>query len=278
MARVDELMRQKNKHSGFTLIEMVIVIVITGIVAAMVTVFMKGPIEAYIAGGRRAELTDIADTTLRRMSRELRLAVPRTVRVTNVGSVYFVEFLMSKAGGRYVQDDNCFTATGCTSLTIQNSNGTIASGDSLVINNRSSNSGTDTCSTELPSAYCTGQNKASLTGVTTTVLSFASTTFYPSGGSESRRFQVSDGPVTFRCDPVTGQLTRHSGYAISATQPTPAAAGGALLAGKVSACSFDYTAQVFERWGVLGMRLDLTDASSGESIALYQEVHIDNLP
>ena len=48
------------KALGFTLIEMVMVIVITGIVAAMVAVFIRQPIDAYVATARRAELTVLA--------------------------------------------------------------------------------------------------------------------------------------------------------------------------------------------------------------------------
>ena len=86
---------------GFTLIEMVVVIVITGIVAGMVAVFIKLPVQGYVDAARRAELTDIADTAVRRMTRDLRLAVPNSVRVRQVGAVFYLEFLETKTGGYY---------------------------------------------------------------------------------------------------------------------------------------------------------------------------------
>ena len=274
-------MLKKAAQHGFTLVEMIIVIVITGIVAAVVAVFIRGPIDAYIATGRRAELTDAADTAIRRIMRDVRLAVPRSVRVTVAAGVSYLEFVPSDTGGRYVWNGACFNA-GCTSLLMHDVGdvGVINNGDWLVINNQSSNSNgtTDACSNQLPSVYCSAQNRAAITGVSGMTLSFANTIFRPASGSASLRFQIAQGPVTYRCDPGSGQLTRHAGYAFSDTQPTTGLPAGALLASQISACSFDYTALVFERWGLLGIRLGMTDAASGESISLYQEVHIDNLP
>ncbi|MEX1993814.1 MAG: prepilin-type N-terminal cleavage/methylation domain-containing protein, partial [Steroidobacteraceae bacterium] len=60
------------KQCGVTLIELIIVITITAIVAVGVSVFISRPIEGYVDAARRAELTDIADTALRRMTRDLR--------------------------------------------------------------------------------------------------------------------------------------------------------------------------------------------------------------
>ena len=86
---------------GVTLIEMVIVIAITAIVAGAVAVFISRPIEGYADAVRRAELTDTADTALRRISRDLRTALPNSVRIATVGGVAYLEFLQTGAGGRY---------------------------------------------------------------------------------------------------------------------------------------------------------------------------------
>src|SRR5205814_7956125 len=66
---------------GFTLLEAVLVIAMTGIVAAMVAVFIRAPVNAYVDQARRAELSDAADTALRRMAREVQRALPNSVRV-----------------------------------------------------------------------------------------------------------------------------------------------------------------------------------------------------
>ena len=43
---------------GFTLIEMIMVIAITGVIASMLAVFIKTPVDAYLSSVRRAELTE----------------------------------------------------------------------------------------------------------------------------------------------------------------------------------------------------------------------------
>ena len=51
---------------GFTLVEMIVVIAITGILGAVVAVFIRRPVEGYIDTARRAELSDIAETVTTR--------------------------------------------------------------------------------------------------------------------------------------------------------------------------------------------------------------------
>ena len=104
-------------QQGFTLVEMIMVIVITGIIGGMVAVFLKAPIQQYVDVSRRADMTDIADTALRRVSRDLRLALPNSVRVTPAGSKTYLEFLPTTGGGRYRTDAApSGTPAGCGSL------------------------------------------------------------------------------------------------------------------------------------------------------------------
>ncbi|MFH1495574.1 MAG: type II secretion system protein, partial [Pseudomonadota bacterium] len=89
---------------GFTLVEAVVAIVITGIVAAMVSMFIRVPIQQYMDAESRAAITDVADTALRRIGRDLRLALPNSVRVDPTGK--YIEFLMTSGGGRYLAEDD----------------------------------------------------------------------------------------------------------------------------------------------------------------------------
>ena len=53
---------------------------------------------ARFASARRAALTDTADTAVRRMARDIRKALPNSIRQT---SDQCVEFIPTKTGGRY---------------------------------------------------------------------------------------------------------------------------------------------------------------------------------
>jgi MSHA biogenesis protein MshO len=73
-------------------------------------------------------------------------------------------------------------------------------------------------------------------------------------------------------------LTRYWGYALAVNQPTPppAPASSALLATRVSACSFDYQPGVTERGGLVSMTLSLSLA--GETIRLHANTQVSNQP
>ena len=90
------------RNHGFTLVEAITVIVLTGILAGVVAVYLVIPVTAYFDVARRAELTDTADTALRRISRDLRLALPNSIRVTAGNSA--IEFIPVKSAGRYRAD------------------------------------------------------------------------------------------------------------------------------------------------------------------------------
>ena len=93
-------------QGGFTLIEAIMVITITGILAAIVAVFIRAPVDGYIDSVVRAELTDAADTALRRIARDVRTALPNSLRTTTGGSTACFEFLPTVGGGRYRVSQN----------------------------------------------------------------------------------------------------------------------------------------------------------------------------
>ncbi len=91
-----------NNYKGFTLVELITVMVITGIIAMMVVNLITTPMEGYRDMKRRAELVDIAELTLHRMSREIHHALPNSIQLNSSGAVTTIAFLRTVAGGRYV--------------------------------------------------------------------------------------------------------------------------------------------------------------------------------
>lgn len=268
----------KQSQRAFTLVEAVIVIAITGIIAAVVAVFIQKPIQGYFDSVRRAELTDIADTAVRRMARDLHLALPNSVRVTTVGAVYYLEFLQTSGGGRYrAAVDNAgagnvldFTQATTSFDVLGPPVATVAGEQNLMA---VYNQGPGVTNAD---AYA-GGNTTAITGIAGITVTIASKQF--PFASPAGRFQIISYPVTYVCDPTAQTLTRISNYTISATQPTSFAssAGASLLAKNVTSCSFTYDANVItQRAGLVAAALQLT--LSGESVNLYQEVHVSNVP
>ncbi len=270
---------------GVTLVEMIVVIAITGILGAAVAIFIRRPMEGYIDAARRAELSDLADTALRRMTRDVRTALPNSLRATLSGNVHYLEYLQTGGGGRYraeVAGDGSgnlldFTAADA-SFDVIGPMPTLAAGNAIVVYNLNADPAITTSN-----AYV-GDNRASYSSNTATTITLTAATLFPFN-SPGKRFQIVQTPVTYACDPLpggTGELRRVSGYAIQAAQPNNINAGplstapvNALLARNVRSCAFSY-AVVSQRTGVLALSLQLE--SGGESVRLFQQVHVNNVP
>ena len=93
------------RPGGYTLIELVLVMTLIAVLASVTAVMTKPMVDSYMATQRRADLSDTADTALRRMARDLRLSLPNSIRVTPAaqpaGTTSYVEMLITKTGGRY---------------------------------------------------------------------------------------------------------------------------------------------------------------------------------
>ena len=69
------------KTHGFTLVELVIVIVLSGILAGVVMQFITMPIDAYVDQSRRARLVENADMAIERIAQDVHAALLEDVAV-----------------------------------------------------------------------------------------------------------------------------------------------------------------------------------------------------
>lgn len=273
------------KQSGFTLIEAIMVMTITAVLAAGVAIFLRKPIDGYMDLTRRTELSDIADTAVRRISRDLHLALPNSVRSAQPECV---EFMPTIDGGRYRTDVDAsgggkvFTTSDTISaIDVIGTLRTVpVNGDRIVIYNLGI-AGAD--------AY-SGVNVATVTaaGSTTSLVNFNSTQFpFASPGNRFHILSVTEPAVSYVCTGLgidaagngTGTLYRYSAYVASGTEPGACPAiplGTPVLAQNLSACRFTYASGVTERSGLVSLRLGIT--KSNETVSLYQDVHVNNVP
>ena len=280
MRRAAERLPRLRAERGFTLVEMIIAIVITGILVAMVSMFGRRQIESYIDIGNRADLSDAADTALRRIARDLQAALPNSVRNE---SANFLEFVPIADAGRYRADVGTSAADDAldfgnnadTSFDVFGPPVTIRNGDQLVVFNLGQ-SGSD--------VYAGSSRRAATPGT-----GLSKVTFAPAGtqfplASPQHRFQIVGAPVTYECaadaaTPALGRLIRHTGYGFRNPQPDDfSALGGtsAVLVGDVASCSFRYEPAVLQRNGMVVIRLTLT--RNDESVQLLHQVDVLNTP
>ena len=99
---------QMKKSTGFTLIEMVTVIVLLGIIAGILTPFIAKAMQAYTHSKARASLVDKGRLAMERLAREVHQAVPNSLSVLAGGDG--IEFVRTRAGGRYVERFDDFGA------------------------------------------------------------------------------------------------------------------------------------------------------------------------
>jgi len=285
---------------GFTLVELIMVIVLLGVVGGMVSVFMKGPIDAYLDSGRRAALTDVADTTVRRMARDVRSALPNSIRTSGTNCL---EFIPTKTGGRYrVQDlvagdgHSLDFSINDTSFNMLGSNNALPASQRIAINdlivvynlgiigadaydvtnaNGGKNWTTVSALPTEPGTYAPVETEISISG------------FRFPLASDNNRFHVvssTEKMVSYVCSGTN--LLRASSNTLTATASCPTSTSGtasvSIIASNVNctspSTSFIYSGSDLQRNALVTMVLGIQDSSLTESISVHHEVHVDNSP
>jgi MSHA biogenesis protein MshO len=278
-----------NRTRGFTLVELVVVIMITGIMAASLTVFFGPAINAYFDSRRRAEMTDTADTALRRMARDVRRSVPNSIRIPNDQCF---ELVPTTAGGLYRRaadighagEDPLDITQSDISFDVLSPMAGVFQNDFVVIGNQNGNdvyAGTnrgtiDSWTTPNPAGAAVGTGRITLTAATQFPAGYDGGRFQVVAGGEQSVFYICSGTGVAGGN-GTGQLRRLV-RAFTAAVPAACPAGGELLATKVSACTFTYNpaTSATQAAGFVSMQIVLT--AGGETMGLSHGTHVSNVP
>ncbi len=288
--------------SGFTLLELVVVVAITTIVAGLVTSFVARPMEGYRDLRLRGQLVERADSAVRRLARDVHAALPNSVRVS--ADARSLELLHTVDGGRYRDGPGINPSTenhNATSDRLQFNAGDASFNVLGRLRHLGFSYGTPLAAghrvavyptgTQVYSDAATGANPGLITPAATTLTLTDDTDEDQIGLSAAHRFSLAspqqrfylvDTPVSYLCNLGAGRFTRYAGYSIASAQPTDpsvsplSSASSALMSDRISACSFAYDPGTPSRAGLLSVALTLTQG--GESVRVFQQIHLDNTP
>jgi MSHA biogenesis protein MshO len=278
---------------GFSLVELIVVIVIMAIIGTTVALFVKPSVDAFTDVQGRAELADQSDTALRRMLRDVRHAVPNSLRVPSTSCF---ELVPAVSGGRYrMGPDVTNDGADCCAAYVDPSQPTTAfdslsqlsttpaAGDWVVINNQNGNDVYD------------GYNRSAISNVATPstskgYLRLTIGSLQVSSGYTGGRFQIvknAEQSVFYVCSGAgvnangdgTGTLYRVvRGFTSTYPASCPSTTGAAVLATRVKSCSFVYDPNqgATQQSGFLWMELALS--RNDETASLAVGAHVMNAP
>jgi MSHA biogenesis protein MshO len=278
---------------GFTLVELIVVIVVMAIIGTTLAIFIKPSMDAFIDVRNRADLADQADTSLRRMLRDVRHAVPNSLRVSTNSQCF--ELVPAVSGGRYRMGPSAAANPGAAYVdtsqptasfdTLSELSSLPAQNDWVIINNQHGNDVYD------------GLNRTQITAVATPDsahghLRLTVNAMQVSPGYNGGRFQIvknNEQSVVYICsgadNGVNGngngkgalyRLVRN--FTPAHPNICPSTTGAVLLATNVQSCTFVYDPNqgATQQSGFLWMELLMT--RNNESAKLAVGAHVMNVP
>jgi MSHA biogenesis protein MshO len=284
------------RSRGFTLVELILVIVLVGIVGGILTMQMRPALQSYLSVTRRANLVNQADTALRRVVTDVRLSVPNSLRLQATPLGQCMEMVPTKDGGRYRmgpdidQPDKSAvfdpTAPKLAFDVLTSLASTVGKGDMIVIGNEN---GTDLYEPVPRNVAAIADIAAGAAGIARHVITLAAGATM-SGSYDGGRFSVIPGNgqvIGYLCRPAPPDAAGRSSGTLQrtvrdlgtpATQACTPTQPAQIVVTNVSDCSFVYRENdgATQQSGYLQLRLGLTD--SGESASLTMGAHVENVP
>ena len=278
------------RQSGFSLVELIVVIVLVGIIGGVLSLQLVPAIQAYLLVSQRANLTNQADSALRRMTVDVRSAVPNSLRLNTPTCL---DLVPTSDGGRFrTAPDSGDGAVQARWINEAESGAEFdvltllrqdpAANDAIVIGNRSP----DDVYSQANVALVT-QTLATPARAGTRRIALDRPIQVPPGYDGARFQVVPNGQrvVTYLCVPAvdaagngSGELLRFARNDFGAAPLCSKPAGAAVVASRVAACSFivHTNAGATQDSGYVQLQLTLSD--KGEAVPLTIGAHVDNLP
>ncbi|MCU4675065.1 prepilin-type N-terminal cleavage/methylation domain-containing protein [Catenovulum sp. 2E275] len=199
------------KIKGFTLIELVIVIVVLAIISLFSTRFLGWGAQHYVDVTERQQVLDDSRFIVERLTREFKQAIPYSIRVLNSASFSCIEFIPIKTSGRYLsipisESKNYLSVVAPSSSFIE-------AGNIITI-----------YPTSPAKVYDSTQQQSFLIDSVDSVVDDSQLVYFTSNisfaaGSPAKRYYIWSNPVSFCLEDQ--KIYRYQNYATSVNQLTP---------------------------------------------------------
>ena len=284
--------RARRRRQGFTLVELVITLVLFGLLAVTLAMFFRPAFDTWIATRTRSAMTADASNAMRIMLRDLRSAVPNSIRTP--GTSCF-ELVPTKAGGRYRMAADTVNAgsaavdpaAATTQFDVLSPlSATPAVGDWVVVDNQN------------PGDVYSGVNRSAITAVSTPAATagrhrLAIDAMQFPLGYDGGRFNLVDkdeATVAYVCSGASSTLDgngdapgvlyrwRGTGFNAAAPSSCPDVSSASVVATGLRSCRFSYTANqgATQQSGFIALQLEFT--RNGEASSLVTGAHVVNTP
>jgi MSHA biogenesis protein MshO len=258
------------RSRGFTLVEIVVALTVSTIIAGFAAIFISAPVRSHIAQTRRAELAEAAQSAARWIGQDAGAAVANSLRAATVSGRAVLEMIpvvgisiYRHAGTEgdilnFATNDNQFDVLGEPGVTatyvIVNNLG-VAGANAYALAN-----------VIAPATITANSSRITLTPA-----------FRYAAASPNRRAFLASNVTRYECDPSARTLRRYTGLPITSTIALTGAAS-TLIATDVSACRFVIVPGNTQHGGVLIMEITLSRAASGdtENLRLLRQIKVEN--
>ncbi|WP_218309328.1 PulJ/GspJ family protein [Alteromonas antoniana] len=279
------------KARGFTLVELITVIVILGVVGIGIASFVRGTMQIYLDVNTREALLTESRFAIERMTRELRRAVPNSIRIRGDSTQHCIEFVPSQFSTIYtelpVQPSTETTVSLVFPYDIDGNVFDIDSTDFAIVYPRRSEDVYDLSRNKrkiITSCSDDGDGDCSTRDDSDDIIQIEVDDAFAERSPASRLY-FADGSVSFCV--LSGVLVRFEND-IEISQAVGSLATARLATDVVNVLSsnpvvapqqddpFTYFAATLQRNAVVQLRLRF--ARDGEQVEWHQEVHIANVP
>ncbi|NVK26237.1 MAG: type II secretion system protein [Gammaproteobacteria bacterium] len=279
--------KTKKRQGGFSLIELVAVIVILGVLATATVQYINFGTEIYVNANLRQQKLSESRFLIERLTREIRGAIPNSIRtITNGVTQSCIEFVPIKASGAYRNDADSEVppispnAADDVIDVVSWSNNVYEQNDRMYI-----------YATDIDEIYGNPVQVQIIDSVTDNgdpqyQIGFSANVQFPQESPINRYF-TADRSVVYCLINNSSSNTRDvyrfefSDFATTRTLPLLASAGVLMAEGVTNDLTaeppFDYEPGVLTQNSVVSLYLEF-EADAGENMFYNHEVHIPNVP